>query len=364
MSKRRRVRDWGITIGRYPVGRHNAITDVAGVKVGQQTIVQDGEGGIARTGVTVIQPNQDIYRERVFAGGSVINGAGELTGMIQIWEWGVLETPIALTNTMNVGNVADGMIEYMVERYADLGKQNDVVIPIVGECNDSVLNDPRKRFVKPHHVVTALEQATDGPVDEGCVGGGTGMSCFDFKGGIGTSSRIVPDGYTVGVLVMSNFGDRQNFLLEGIPVGRKITDLMPEEHAEGSIIVILATDAPLLPHQLNRLARRAVLGLGKLGSAATHGSGEIVLAFSTANIIPRDEQVQVSEYKMMADERLNPLFEATVEGVEEAVLNALFMAETTVGRNGNTIHALPVERTLEILEHFRFEFNHGNSNQT
>lgn len=354
MSQRRRVRDWGMTVGQYPTGQHNAITDVAGVKVGHQTIIQDDAGGVARTGVTVIQPNEDIYRQRLFAGGSVINGAGELTGMIQIWEWGVLETPIALTNTMNVGNVADGVIEYMVERYADLGTQNDVVIPIVGECNDSVLNDSRKRFVKPHHVVSALKQATAGPVEEGCVGGGTGMVCFDFKGGIGTSSRIVPDGYTVGALVMANFGDRQNFLLQGIPVGRQLTDLLPEEHAEGSIIVILATDAPLLPHQLNRLARRAVLGLGKLGSTATHGSGEIVLAFSTANILPRDEPASVVEYKMLADERLNPLFEATIESVEEAILNSLFRAETTVGRNGNTVHALPVERALEILEHFRF----------
>lgn len=352
MNQRTRVRSLGIEIGRYKTGAYNAITDVGGVRVGHRTIIEDGASGTARTGVTVIQPNEDIYQERLFAGGAVINGAGELTGMIQIWEWGVLETPIALTNTMNVGNVADGMIEYMVERYPALGRINDVVIPVVGECNDSTLNDPRRRFVKPWHVVDALKNATTGEVAEGAVGGGTGMCSFDFKGGIGTSSRVVPDGYTVGVLVMSNFGDRVNLMVKGAPVGRHITDLMPEEHAEGSIIVVLATDAPLLPHQLNRLARRAALGLGRVGSFATHGSGEIVVSFSTANTIPRDMPSPVAKYRMLSDERLNPLFEATVEAVEEAVLNALFMAETMVGRNGNIVHALPIERTLNIIDEY------------
>lgn len=352
MKQRQRARTLGINIGRYDVGPHNAITDVEGISVGHQTIIEDGENATARTGVTVIQPNHDIYHERLFAGGTVINGAGELTGMTQIWEWGILETPIALTNTMNVGNVSDGVIEYMLERYAELGSGNDVVIPVVGECNDSTLNDPRKRFVKPHHVVEAFQQATTGPVTEGAVGGGTGMSSFDFKGGIGTSSRIVPDGYTVGVLVMSNFGDRYNLTIGGAPVGKHITDMMPEEHAEGSIIVVIATDAPLLPHQLNRLARRAPLGLGRVGSCATHGSGEIVLSFSTGNTIARDSQRPVTAYRMLSDEKLNPLFEATVEAVEEAVLNAMFMAETMVGRNGNTVYGLPVERVLKIVRQF------------
>jgi D-aminopeptidase len=355
MERRQRARELGIQIGRYATGTHNAITDVAGIRVGHYTLNEDTPRGVARTGVTVIEPNVDIYRQRLFAGASVINGSGELTGMTQISEWGILETPIALTSTMNVGNVTNGVIEYMFDRYPDLAHASDVVLPVVGECNDSTLNDARGRFVQPEHVIRAFQDASDGPVAEGCVGGGTGMSSFDFKGGIGTSSRRVADGFTVGILVMSNFGDRYNFTVDGLPIGRHVTDLMPEEHAEGSIIVIIATDAPLLPHQLQRLAKRASLGLGKAGSCATNGSGEIALAFSTANTLPRDEETLVSNYRMLRDESLNPLFEAVVEGVEEAVLNAVMMAETTVGRNGNTVYALPIDRTLELMKKFGYD---------
>lgn len=351
VQMRKRIRELGIQIGRFPTGTYNAITDVPGVRVGHETVFSGNGAQAARTGVTVILPNDDIYRKRIFGSGHVINGAGEMTGMIQVKEWGMIESPIVLTNSMNVGTVSDGVIAYMTQKYPEIGETSDVLLPIVGECDDSFLNDSRARHVRQQHVLAAFEKASDGEVEEGCVGSGTGMSCFFFKGGIGTSSRQLFDQYTIGALVMTNFGHRDDFLLDGIAVGREIRDFMPERHVpEGSIIIVLGTDAPFLPHQLNRISKRAALALGKMGSKAHHGSGEIVLTFSTGNILPRQEAERVRPLQMMNDEWLNPFFQAAIECVEEAVLNAMFMATTTTGKHGNTLHAIPIERTLEIMK--------------
>lgn len=355
-AQRKRVRDWGLTVGRLPTGTYNAITDVLGVKVGHATVMsgtpQPGHGAaVARTGVTVVVPQDDVYTNRVFAGASVINGAGELTGMAQVLEWGTLETPIALTSSHSVGLVTDGIVEHMVARYPVLRQAGEVVLPVVGECNDGFLNDTAGRHVKQHHVREALNNAQGGRILEGAVGGGTGMVCFEFKGGIGTSSRVTPHEYTVGALVMSNFGSRQDLTMFGAPVGRELTDLMPAGFAEGSIIIVLATDAPLLPHQLNRVARRATYGLARVGGYGHHGSGELAIAFSTANTVPQSAKhsAAVSHYAMLNDDLLNEIFLATVECVEESVLNSLFMANTTEGQRG-IVHALPVQRVVDILQ--------------
>jgi D-aminopeptidase len=294
-----RARDLGVPLGRFRTGKWNAITDVAGVKVGHSTIVQ-GHGplvvgkGPVRTGVTAILPNpSNVFEERVVGGGFVLNGAGEVSGMTQLLEWGLVETPIFLTNTLSVGAVSDAAVKWMVERYPGIGDEHDVIIPLVGECDDSWLNDIAGRHVKEEHVYAAISSASDGPVAEGNVGGGTGMITCDFKAGIGTSSRRLPEslgGYTVGVLVMSNFGLMRQLRVGGLPVGEVLAerygDLPRRERDYGSIIAVAATDAPLMTHQLNRLAKRAALGIGRVGSSAMHGSGEIVLAFSTASSMP------------------------------------------------------------------------------
>jgi len=353
MKNRKRIRELGIKIGKYPTGRNNSITDVPGVKVGHETVISDenSENGPARTGVTVILPNEDIFNDRIFANGYVINGAGEMTGMIQMNEWGIIETPIALTNSMNVGIVADGIIEYMTTRYPSVGDSEDVVIPIVAECDDSFLNNPRGRHVKQHHVLSAINNASDGEVEEGSIGSGTGMSCFEFKGGIGTSSRVVFNQYTIGTLVMTNLGRREDFLLDGTAVGKGIQDNMPSSGVpEGSIIIVIGTDAPLLPHQLSRIAKRSALGLGKIGSKAHNGSGEIALAFSTGNILKRGEQSEVQNLHVLNEQLLNDVFEATIESVEEAILNAMFKATTLSGRKGNTSYEIPIEKAIQILK--------------
>src|SRR3982075_3527180 len=295
-----RARELGVPLGRFRPGKYNAITDVEGVRVGHSTIIR-GEGplkpgiGPVRTGVTAILPDQgNIFMERMTGGGFVLNGAGEVSGLTQVMEWGLIETPILLTNTISVGAVSDGVARYMIDRYPGIGDEHDVIIPVVGECDDSWLNDIAGRHVKNEHVLEAIRTASDGPVAEGGVGGGTGMITCDFKAGIGTSSRKLPEvhgGYTLGVLVMSNFGKMHNLRVGGLPVGevlaQKFRDLPKREHSQGSIIAILATDAPLLSHQVSRLCKRVSLGIGRVGSFAAHGSGEIIVGFSTANRIPR-----------------------------------------------------------------------------
>ncbi|XXF75053.1 P1 family peptidase [Myxococcaceae bacterium GXIMD 01537] len=361
-----RARELGLPLGRFKPGKHNAITDVEGVLVGHSTIIKGdgplrpGEGPV-RTGVTAIMPNNgNIFMERMTGGGFVLNGAGEVSGMTQVMEWGLIETPILLTNTMAVGAVSDGVARYMVERYPGIGDEHDVIIPIVGECDDSYLNDIVGRHVRNEHVLEAINSAKSGPVAEGNVGGGTGMVTCDFKGGIGTASRKLPEalgGYTLGVLVMSNFGKMHNLRVGGLPVGEvlaeKFKHLPRRGQTYGSIIAVVATDAPLLSHQINRLCKRVGLGIGRVGSYAAHGSGEIVVGFSTANIIPRRTQKMVYKLKILLDQRLDPLYEAIMEATEEAILNAMCMAEPMTGVNGNHCPALPLDEVRRFMEAVR-----------
>jgi D-aminopeptidase len=355
---RRRARDLGIVVGSLPPGPLNAITDVKGVRVGQVTLVR-GDGrlvpgqGPVRTGVTAILPHGgDLWREKVPAATWVLNGTGEMTGSIWINTQGALEVPILLTNTMNIGKVMDGVVAFMLKKYPDIGIGDDVVAPTVAECDDSTLNDARGRHVSVDDTVRAIEEAKEGPVQEGAVGAGTGMISYQFKGGIGTASRVLPaeaGGWTVGVLVNANMGRRADLTVMGVPVGRGIPDLMPKESTDGSIIIVVATDAPLDHLKCQRLASKAALGLARTGTIANHGSGDIFLAFSTGNRVPHYPKPLTYKLEVVADDHLDPLFRAAEEATEEAILNALTMATTTAGRDGNTAYALPLDRLTEIL---------------
>jgi D-aminopeptidase len=373
---RPRLRDLGITIGTVPTGPLNAITDVPGVRVGHTTVIH-GEGalrvgaGPARTGVTAIHPHEgSAFTSTVPAAIAVLNGAGEITGRSQIDEWGILESPILITNTLSVGTVHRGAIDWLVAREPTLGQQ-DFAIPVVAETYDGTLNDIAGQHVTVAHTFAALDGATGGPVAEGNVGGGTGMMLFGFKGGIGTSSRLVPIAgreYTIGVLVQGNFGRRQDLLVDGVPVGRAITDLLPErhpttapsaEHKEGSIIVVIATDAPLSDRQLARLCRRGMLGIAQVGGIAGNSSGDLLLAFSNAPGVrvprraPEDDTGMIDPLLVtprLYDGLLDPLFAAVVEATAEAILNALVAAETMTGRDGHTVHALPHDRLRAIMQ--------------
>lgn len=358
---RTRLRDLGITIGHYPTGRWNAITDVPGVKVGHVTL-NKGDGklvpgkGPVRTGVTAIVPRPDIWQQKCFAGTFVLNGNGEMTGTSWINESGWLETPILLTDTLSVGRVSDAVVTWAEKNNPAMGIRDDVVLPVVAECDDSYLNDQRGRHIKEADVLMALETAKSGPVAEGAVGAGTGMISYRFKGGIGTSSRLLPKedgGYTLGVLVNCNMGTRQDLRIDGVPVGEGIKDLMPRRKpSEGSIIIVMATDAPLLPHQLQRLAKRAVLGLARTGATARHGSGDFVIAFSTANHQPHEPKAVTLPVQAFQHTHLNSVFEAAVECTDEAIGNALTMATTTTGRDGNTAYALPLDRLKEVMRKY------------
>ncbi len=357
-DQRTRLRDLGITVGQYAPGPFNAITDVNGVLVGHSTIIR-GEGllipgkGPIRTGVTAVIPHGgDLWREKVPAAAFVINGNGEVTGLHWVNEAGALEVPILLTNTMNVGRVSDACIAWMIRKYPDLGITDDVVLPVVGECDDSFLNDAQARAVGESEVVQALDSARSGPVPEGAVGAGAGMMAFDFKGGIGTASRVLSKeegGFTVGALVNANFGARKDLMVDGIPVGRWIPDLQPRGQNDGSVIIIIGTDAPLDSRQCLRLAKRAVVGLARTGSTVRHSSGDFAIVFSTAYRIPHYPKELFYDVRLLSDGHITPLFEATEEAVEEAVLNAVCMAQTTVGRDGNTAYALPLDRLKRIV---------------
>ncbi|MBF0313872.1 MAG: P1 family peptidase [Oligoflexia bacterium] len=361
-NRRIRIRDLGLSIGHHRPGRYNAITDVRGVKVGHSTIIK-GHGeliptkGPIRTGVTAIIPYENnIYWDRVVGGAFVLNGAGELSGITQVAEWGVIETPIILTNTLSVGTCSDAVVQYMTEKNPEIGQKHDVIIPLVGECDDSWLNDIAGQHVQSEHVYQAIANARGGPVQEGNVGGGTGMITCDFKAGIGTSSRKLHQkygGHTVGVLVMSNFGEMKDLRIDGIPVGHMLysryAHLKKRNTIYGSIIAVVATDAPLLGHQLNRLAKRAALGIGRMGSYAAHGSGEIVLAFSTANRVPRETRKMVYKMKILLDQRMDPLYQAVVEATEEAIVNSLCMATDLEGINGNFAPSIPLKSLKKII---------------
>ncbi len=358
---RPRARDIGLRIGQLPTGAHNAITDVAGVRVGQTTLIE-GEGplrpghGPVRTGVTVILPHPgNLYRDKVPAAIHVINGFGKCMGQEQIDELGTIESPIALTGTMNVGRVTDAIVAWSIRENPDVGIDAATVNPVVGECSDAWLNDMQGRHVSEEHVFQAIESATAGPVEEGTVGAGTGMTAFGYKGGIGTSSRITPahlGGWTVGVLVLANYGRRDQLRIDGVPVGQLLAaeDDVPER---GSIMMIVATDAPLLDRGLRRLARRAGIGLARTGSIAGNGSGDYVIAFSAAPSVrvPYEPPTPTIPVELLIDTGapIDALFQATVEATEEAIVNALFRATTVVGRDGHTRHALPVERVAELL---------------
>ncbi len=361
-----RLRELGISIGKYETGEKNAITDVKGVLVGHSTIIE-GSGklrrgkGPVRTGVTAIHPSHgDVFNERVVGGGFVLNGAGEVTGLTQVMEWGLIETPILLTNTLSVGSCSQGLVKYMVERYPGIGVEQDVLLPLVGECDDSWLNDIAGRHVKAENVYEALKTANTGPVQEGNVGGGTGMMTCDFSGGIGTASRKLParhGGYTLGVLVMSNFGTRAELRLDGAPVGEwlapKYGDGDRRLQNYGSIIAVLATNAPLLSLQINRLCKRVALGIGRVGSHAAHGSGEIIIGFSTANTMPRKTRKRTYQLMTLNDQYINPLYQAVIEATEEAILNALCMARDMTGVNNHIAPALPLSEVSKMMRHYR-----------
>ncbi len=342
---RARARDIGIQIGTLPTGTHNAITDVSGVKVGHVTL---NEGDSIRTGVTAVLPSDDIWTARLFGAAHTIHGNGEATGIARINQAGWVESPILLTNTLSVGAVHDGVVRYIVKRYPD----NNIVLPIVAECYDGGLNDISGLHVTAEHAIEAIENATDGPVAEGCVGGGTGMRCYGFKAGIGTSSRVLPEnrgGWTVGVLVNSNGGRRHQLRIDGVPVGSEIAD-PPSPTRDGSFIIVVATDAPLTHRQLKQLAIRATHGLARTGTPSTDGSGEFVIAFSTANIFPSRTEAGTFQIEMLTNGRLSSLFGAVIEATEEAIVNSMTMATTTTGRNGRTMRAIPLAELRAVMK--------------
>ena len=353
-----RARDLGISIGSGTPGARNGITDVAGVRVGHRSVVR-GAGGdphAVRTGVTAVFPHEgDPWRSPVYAGAHILNGYGELIGINSIREWGILESPIVLTSSLQIGKAFDATVKWIASRDDEAG---EAVMPCVTECDDSWLSDVLSFPLGDDDVAAALEAANGREVDEGCVGSGMGMQCFDYKGGIGTASRMLPHeqgAYTVGVLTMTNHGDRERLLIDGVRVGEALAgELLPEEHTEGSCIVVVATDAPLLPHQLRRVAERAGLGLARGGSHASNTSGEQLIAFSTANRLPIDGRTYtlaaVADGAGSGGPTMSAIFQATVEATEESVVNALLAAETTVGRSGNTLHAMPVDPALEALD--------------
>ena len=335
-----RARDLGIEIGRLPPGPANAITDVPGLRVGHTTLI---EGESVRTGVTVVLPP----REPCFAGAHRINGNGELTGLEWVRDSGLLTTPIGLTNTHSVGVVRDAIVAQ-----AQPGEW-DWSLPVVGETWDGFLNDINGFHVKAEHVDAAFANAHDGAVEEGAVGGGTGMVCHGFKGGIGTASRVVEDGWIVGVLVQANHGRRPRLRVNGVPVGERIgPDVVPLPErgtgGEGSIIVVAATDAALLPNQCERVARRVGFGIARTGGMGERSSGDFGLCFATGNRLPATEEPELA-LRMLNDGRIDLLYEAVIDCVEEAILNALLAAETMTGRNGNTVHALPHDGLLAAL---------------
>ena len=360
LAARPRARDLGIPFPGTP-GPLNAITDVAGVEVGHVTLIA-GEGkldvgrGPVRTGVTAILPRGRDFPGRVFAARHNLNGNGEMTGASWLDESGGLGSPILLTNTHSVGVVRDAVIAWFNRRTSGKGYSGDISLPVVAETWDGFLNDINGFHVKPGHVFAALDGARGGAVPEGNVGGGTGMITHGFKGGIGTSSRVLPledGGYTVGVLVQSNYGRRANLHIAGVPLADAFPDLKPTRGApaqgEGSIVIIVATDAPLLPHQLKRIAQRASLGVGIVGGRGENSSGDLFLAFSTADATEVSKNDGLAQLHMLPNDRINPLFHATVNATEEAIVNALVAAETMTGIDGNTVPALPVERLQEIL---------------
>lgn len=349
------IRDLGIEIGVLNTGPLNAITDVQGVKVGHETLV---EGSDIRTGVTAILPHPgNIFQQKVPAAIYIANGFGKLAGYSQVEELGNIETPIILTNTLSVPTAADALIDYTLKL---TGNENVRSInPVVGETNDGYLNDIRGRHLDKSHVIKAIEKAAAGRIQQGNVGAGTGTVAFGFKGGIGTSSRKLPDnlgGYTVGVLVQTNFGGVLE--IAGVPVGKELNKYYLSdslnESPDGSCMIVVATDAPLHARNLKRLAKRAILGLAKTGGIASNGSGDYVIAFSTAESlrVPYSSNQATEQVELLRNNEMSPLFMAVIEATEEAIINSLFAAETLEGRDGHIIEALPVDKVIKILSDY------------
>lgn len=350
---RQRVRTLGIFPGVLPVGEGNAITDVSGVRVGQVTLI---EGDDIRTGVTAVLPHAgDLFQEKVPAGIAVGNGFGKLAGFTQVDELGELETPLVLTNTLAVPPAAEALIEWTLAQPGNEDVRS--VNPVVGETNDGVLNHIRRMAVTKEHVLEAIVNASSGPVTEGCVGAGTGTICFGWKGGIGTSSRLLPrklGGHMLGALVQTNFGGVLQ--MDGIPVGKQLSqyylrETLNDTSADGSIMIVLATDAPLSDRNLKRLARRGLAGLARTGASMSNGSGDYVIAFSTAEEVRRtpERRSKVWAYPDLPNDRMSPLFQAAIEATEEAIYNSLCMAETMTGYRGVTIHQLPYQKLVESI---------------
>jgi L-aminopeptidase/D-esterase-like protein len=357
VSAKPRARDLGVPFSGTP-GKWNAITDVAGVEVGHVTLNSGSGAKAIRTGVTAVFPRGKGLAERVFGAWYTLNGNGEMTGTAWLEESGHLGTPVLITNTHSVGTVRDAVIEWNLRNGAKEGYSGDFSLPVVAETWDGFLNDINGFHVRKEHAFQVLENAKSGPVAEGNVGGGTGMVTHQFKGGIGTSSRVLSateGGYTVGVLVQANYGRRDLLTIAGVPVGAEIKDLMPHDgkpaDGAGSIIVVVATDAPLLPHQLKRILKRASLGIGKVGGRGENSSGDIFVAFSTANA-ENNKTDGIARIEMLPNERINPLMRAVVDATEEAIVNALVAAETMEGFEGNRIHALPHDRLREVLRKY------------
>ncbi len=353
-----RARDLGVPFDGIP-GANNAITDVKGVEVGHTTLISGsgklrvGEGPV-RTGVTAILPRGKDSKDAVFGGWFTLNGNGEMTGTTWVEDSGFIDGPVMITNTHSVGVVRDAVIAWKVKRGDPDMEGYWWSLPVVAETWDGDLNDINGFHVKPEHAFHALDSAHTGPVEEGNVGGGTGMICNEFKGGIGTSSRVLSDkegGYTVGVLVQCNYGRRDQLRIAGVPVGREIPDNAVAHKDVGSIIVVVATDAPLIPTQLKRIARRVSLGLGRDGSYSGDGSGDIFIAFSTAN--PGVAGAKTAhDVKMLPNEQLDPIFLATVQATEEAVINAMVAVETMTGIDNHTVIALPHDHLREVLKKY------------
>lgn len=359
---RHRARELGIAVGKYPAGQWNAITDVPGVLVGQTTIIR-GSGqlqvgrGPVRTGVTAVFARKDVWSNGVFAATFVLNGDGEMTGTHWIRDLETLNYPIMLTNTGSVGGVMDAVSQYTAAKHPE---HEWDYLPIVAETFDGSLNDIQGRHVRYPDVAAALDSAHDGPVEEGNVGGGTGMVCFDFKCGIGTASRQLPaneGGYKIGVLVQANFGVREQLMIAGVPVGSELKEPVStaanrtpaKKGKEGSIIVVVATDAPVSSVQLERIARRAGLGLARTGSTSGNSSGDLIIAFSTANVIPLRGSEKELNIRFLTTDHIEPIFRATAEATEEAILNALTMGKTMEGINGNVAYQIPYDRLAAIM---------------
>lgn len=367
-EERPRARDIGIETGIFKPGPFNAITDVKDVKVGQVTLIE-GEGalvpgkGPVRTGVTAILPHGgNLFNEKVPAAAFVLNAFGKSTGLQQVNELGNLEVPIVLTNTLNVPLVADAVIQWSLEKNPEIGIKTGTVNPVVGEVNDGTLNDIQGRHVTKEDVFQAINSAKSGPVEEGTVGAGTGSTCMSFKGGIGTSSRVLPEklgGYTVGVLVQTNFGG--SLMINGAPVGREMGkydfsqyfpyEIPPTHNLDGSCMVVVATDAPLDQRQLERVTKRVALGLARTGFYSSNGSGDFFIAFSTAQRVPHNTGLTL-DTTVVANDSMSSIFQVTVEATEEAVINSILKATTVVGRDGNTREAIDIQKLESILHKY------------